>query len=119
MKILLGELKGRSDELVSFLEPRIGTKPVLSGDAIEINEGGIRKGIKPRHVKTYIKRFLHINGLRKSYRVLVRGSELTLQRLGEVTEEAGEKKEDSVQQGEVKEEKRRVRRAPTKKKEQK
>lgn len=88
MKVNLGTLKNKADELATFLEPRVGTKPSLSGDAMEIDDGALRKGVKPRHVKTYIKGFLHRNKLRKNYRVLVQGRELTVQEL-----ELGEKEE--------------------------
>ncbi len=92
MKIVLGTLKDKGDALVTFLEPRVGVKPALSGDSVEIDDGGIRKGVKPRDVKTYIKRFLFMNGVRANYRVFVNGTELTLQEieLGEKAEEAKE-----------------------------
>ena len=95
MKVALGTLKDKGDALVAFLEPRVGAKPSLSGDAIEIEDGSLREGVRPRHVKTYIKRFLYMNGVRKKYRVFVSGKELTIQEieLGEEEEEkAPEKK---------------------------
>ena len=90
MKVALGTFKDKGDDLVAFLEPRLGTKPSLSGDSIEIEDGGVREGVKPRHVKTYIKRFLYMNGVRKKYRVFVAGKELTIQEI-EVGEEEEEK----------------------------
>jgi hypothetical protein len=94
MKISLGTLKDRGDELVSFLEPRVGVKPLLSGDSLEIDDEGVRKGVKPRDVKTYIKRFLFMKGVRKNYRVFVSGKELTVQEieLGEEEEAKAEEK---------------------------
>jgi hypothetical protein len=94
MKISLGTLKDRGDELVSFLEPRVGVKPSLSGDSVEIDDEGVRKGVKPRDVKTYIKRFLFMKGVRKNYRVFVSGKELTVQEieLGEEEEVKAEEK---------------------------
>ena len=79
---------------MAFLEPRVGTKPSLSGGEIEIEDEAVREGVRPRHVKTYIKRFLYMNGVRKKYRVFVAGKELTIQEieLGEKTEEEKEKK---------------------------
>jgi uncharacterized membrane protein len=96
MKILLGRMKEKGDDLAAFLEPRIGTKPSVSGDTIEVEDSALRKGVKPRHVKTYIKRFLYMNELRKEYRVFVAGTELTLQQqqLSEEEEEEKEKKEE-------------------------
>lgn len=96
MKVALGTFKDNGDELVAFLEPRVGTKPSLSGDAIEIEDGGVREGVRPRQVKTYIKRFLFMKGVRKKYRVFVSGKELTIQEI-EVGEEEEEKKEKKAQ----------------------
>ena len=89
MKVTLGTLKDKGDDLVAFLEPRVGTKPSLSGSEIEIEDGEVKEGVKPRHVKTYIKRFLYMNGVRKKYRVFVTGKELTIQEI-----ELGEKEEE-------------------------
>ena len=89
MKVALGTLKDKGDDLVAFLEPRVGTKPSLSGGEIEIEDEEVKEGVKPRHVKTYIKRFLYMNGVRKKYRVFVTGKELTIQEI-----ELGEKEEE-------------------------
>ena len=94
MKVTLGTLKDKGEDLASFLEPRVGTKPSISGGEIEIQDDQLKEGVKPRQVKTYIKRFLYMNGVRKNYRVFVAGKELTIQEieLGEKAEEAEEKK---------------------------
>ena len=81
MKISLGTLKDKGEDLASFLEPRVGTKPSLSGDSIEIEDETVREGVRPRQVKTYIKRFMYMNGVRKKYRVFVAGKELTIQEI--------------------------------------
>lgn len=96
MKVTLGTLKDKGSDLASFLEPRVGAKPSLSGGAIEIDDGTLREGVKPRQVKTYIKRFLYMNGVRKKYRVFVSGKELTIQEivLGEEKEEEEKEKEE-------------------------
>lgn len=108
MKILLGALRDRAEELVSFLEPRVGTKPSSSGSEIEIEDSSVRQGVKPRQVKTYVKRFLHKTGQRKAFRVLVKGGELSIVQLegGEEEEEAGptEKKQEEAKPEPVKEE---------------
>lgn len=93
LKINVGTLKDQKEDLASFLEPRVGTKPSVSGDAIEVEDGSIRKGVRPRHVKTYIKRFMHMKGLRQKYRVFVAGSELTIQEIELSEKEEEEKKE--------------------------
>ena len=89
MKVALGTLKDKGDDLVAFLEPRVGTKPLLSGGEIDIEDEAVKEGVKPRHVKTYIKRFLYMNGVRKKYRVFVTGKELSIQEI-----ELGEKEEE-------------------------
>jgi hypothetical protein len=102
LKVTLGTLKDKGDDLVAFLEPRVGTKPSLAGGEIEIEDGEVKEGVRPRHVKTYIKRFLYMNGIRKKYRVFVSGKELTIQEieLGEAEAEkekkAPEKKVEEV-----------------------
>jgi hypothetical protein len=93
LKVALGTLKDKGEELAAFLEPRVGAKPEFSGDSIEIEDEGMRKGVKPRQVKTYIKRFLFMNGVRKKYRVFVNGKELTVQEIELGEEEEEEKKE--------------------------
>jgi len=98
MKIALGTLKDKGDDLVAFLEPRVGVKPALSGDSVEIDDDKVRKGVKPRDVKTYIKRFMFMNGVRTKYRVFVQGKELTVQEieLGEKEEEEKEKEKEKA-----------------------
>ncbi len=81
MKVALGTFKDKGEALATFLEPRVGAKPAVSGDAIEIEDDSLREGVKPRQVKTYIKRFLYMNGVRKNYRVFVSGKELTIQEI--------------------------------------
>ncbi len=108
MKVALGTLKDKGDELAAFLEPRVGTKPALSGGEIEIEDGELREGVNPRHVKTYIKRFLYMNGVRKKYRVFVAGKELTIQEIElgeEAKEEAKEKAPEKEPEAQVEEEK--------------
>lgn len=96
MKILLGTLKDKGDDLAAFLEPRIGVKGEVSGGELDIEDKSLKKGIRSRHVKTYIKRFLSMEKVKDHYRVLVEGGELRLVEL-ETDEEIEEelKKEDS------------------------
>lgn len=90
MKILLGSLKDKGDDLAKFLEPRIGAKPEVGGGEIDIEDDSIKKGVRSRHVKTYIKRFLSMEKVRSDYRVLVEAGELRLVEL-ETEEEEEEK----------------------------
>ena len=45
MKVALGPLKDKGDDLVAFLEPRVGAKPSLSGGDIEIVEEEVKEGV--------------------------------------------------------------------------
>jgi hypothetical protein len=91
MKILMGTLKDKGDDLATFLEPRIGVKAEVSGGELDIEDKSIKKGIRSRHVKTYIKRFLSIEKVRKDYRVLVENGELRLVEFEKDEEEEEEK----------------------------
>ena len=112
MKIALGEFKDDGAELAEFLEPRIGVKPKSSGDGLEIDDDSVRKSVKPRHVKTYIKRFLLKKDLRKRYKVIVEGTELTMIYL-EAEEEEKEKEEKKREEEKVKREEQSKKEAPT------
>jgi hypothetical protein len=95
MKILLGTLKDKGDDLAAFLEPRIGAKLEVGGGELNVEDSSMKKGLRSRHVKTYIKRFLSIEKVRADYRVLVESGELRLVELegyGEEEEEEEEKK---------------------------
>jgi hypothetical protein len=94
LKISLGTLKDQGDELAVFLEPRVGAKPSVSGDALEVDDDSIREGVRPRHVKTYIKRFMYMKGVKKKYRVFVSGKELTIQEI-----ELGEEEKEEEKKG--------------------
>ncbi len=99
MKIVVGTLKDQREELAAFLEPRLGAKPEVTGDSLEVEDGAVRAGVKPRDVKTYIKRFMYMKGVRKKYRVFVAGKELTIQEI-----EQGEKEEEEEEKESQKEE---------------
>ena len=106
LKVALGTLKDKGDELATFLEPRVGAKPEVAGETLEIDDEGMKKEVKPRHVKTYIKRFLYMKGVRKNYRVLVSGRELTVQEL-ELGEEKKEEEKEKIEKAEEREKEER------------
>jgi len=105
MKILLGTLKEKGDDLAAFLEPRIGVKGEVSGGELDIEDKSLKKGIRSRHVKTYIKRFLSMEKVRDNYRVLVEGGELRLVELETDEEVEEELKAEEKKKRERKEEK--------------
>ena len=104
MKILLGTLKDKGDELAAFLEPRIGVKPETGGGELDIDDKSLKEGIRSRHVKTYIKRFLSIEKVRDDYRVLVDSGELRLVELEGEEEEEEEKEEEKPSEKETEKE---------------
>jgi hypothetical protein len=108
MKILLGTLKDKGDELAEFLEPRVGVKGEVSGGELAIEDGSMKKGLRSRHVKTYVKRFLSIEKVRSKYRVLVEGPELRLVEIEtdeeieeELEKEATKKKTEAYSEGQA------------------
>lgn len=114
MKISLGTIKDQGEELAAFLEPRVGVKPSVSGDALEVEDGSIREGVRPRHVKTYIKRFMYMKGVKKKYRVFVSGKELTIQEieLGEEEEKEEKKRKEEASKAPSKEESTKEKKEP-------
>jgi hypothetical protein len=99
MKIVLGTFKDNADELAEFLGPRVGAKAVVNGGEIEFGDEDVKKTIKPRHVKTYVKRFLNRKGERANYQILVEGGEL---RMIELEKEEEEEKEEMEKEREKK-----------------
>jgi sRNA-binding protein len=106
LKISLGTIKDQGEELAAFLEPRVGVKPSVSGDTLEVEDGSMREGVRPRHVKTYIKRFMYMKGVKRKYRVFVSGKELTIQEieLGEEEEKEEKKRKEEAAKAPSKEE---------------
>jgi len=92
MKIILGTFKENADELAAFLGPRVGAKPEVGGGELNFDDEEVKKTIKSRHVKTYIKRFLNKKGERANYQIQVEGKQLRLIEL-EGEEEEEEKKD--------------------------
>ncbi|MDG6925266.1 MAG: hypothetical protein JRN09_01805 [Nitrososphaerota archaeon] len=104
MKIILGTFKDNGDELAEFLGPRVGDKPSVSGGEINWNDEDVKKTIKSKHVKTYIKRYLNRKGERANYQILVEGKELRLIEIEHDEEEKEEKKKAPTQPEEKAEE---------------
>ncbi len=87
MKIVLGTFKDNADELAEFLGPRLGAKAAVTGGELSFDDDEIKKTVKSRHVKTYVKRFLNRKGERHNYQVLVEGNELRMIELEREKEE--------------------------------
>lgn len=93
MKIILGTFKDNADELAEFLGPRLGIKAEVSGGELNFEDDKVKKTIKSRHVKTYIKRFLNKKGERANYQIQVEGKQLRLIELEREEEEEEKEKE--------------------------
>jgi hypothetical protein len=104
LKILLGTLEDKGDELATFLEPRIGAKPDVGGGELNVEDSSLKEGLRSRHVKTYIKRFLYMQKVRQDYRVLVEAGELRIIELEREEEEEEEEKKKAKEEA-AKEEK--------------
>jgi len=96
LKIVLGTFKDNADELAEFLGPRVGGKPVVSGGEMEFDDESVKKTVKPRHVKTYVKRFLNRKGERQNYQILVTGTELRMIELEREEKEEEERKKEKA-----------------------
>jgi hypothetical protein len=103
MKIILGTFKDNADELAEFLAPRVGGKAEVGGGELNFDDAGVKKTIKSRHVKTYIKRFLNKKGERANYQIQVEGQQLRLIELEGPEEEKEEEKKEKKAASKVEE----------------
>ena len=85
--IKMNELKDLAQNLASFLKERVGLEASVQDDKLTVKKMIVSKGRKremtARRLKVYLKRFLYLQGLRKKYRVLVKGSEMNVVKLKE------------------------------------
>jgi len=80
--IKMNELKDLTQNLASFLKERIGVEASVQDDKVMVSKGS-RSEMTARRLKVYLKRFLYLQGLRRKYRVLVKGSEMNIVKLKE------------------------------------
>ncbi len=85
---MVAELKDKAKDLAEFLTQKLGAKAELLGDTI-IVEQPAGKG-SSSSVKTYIKRFLHLQGIRSQYKLTSLKGELRLRLRREEVEEQKE-----------------------------
>ncbi|MCP8316318.1 MAG: hypothetical protein H3Z52_07275 [archaeon] len=78
LKIELGDLKDKSEDLAKFLEEKLKLKPSTEASSLVLDDAKSKVKLKKSLLKTYLKRYLHLNDLRKSYKVLVKEDELRL-----------------------------------------
>ena len=58
------------DNVVSFVEAKLPIKSDKSGDLITFEDKSERTHVSSPEVRTYLKRFLHANNLKKKFRLL-------------------------------------------------
>ncbi len=85
LTVKLNELKDLAQNLADFLKERLGVDVSVQGGTIVVAKGGDKK-INAGRLKVYLKRFLHTEGLRRKYRVLVKSGELNFIKLIEEVE---------------------------------
>ena len=71
VEIELGKIKKVSGEMSSFLEEKLGIKVTVEGDTLIIPEGEEKGTVRTSLLKTYLKRFIYLKGMRKDYRIFV------------------------------------------------
>lgn len=67
LKIKTGDLKEKNRDLIEYLEKKLSIRGELVGDDIDLPDSGLTAST----VKTYLKKFLHANGMRKNHRIFV------------------------------------------------
>ena len=79
-------------ELVTFIEGKLPVKSERDGDVVTFEDKSPRSHVSGPNIRTYVKRYLHSNKLRKRYRLLSEDGSLRVvkQRLEEGEEEEEE-----------------------------
>ncbi len=85
---MVADLKDKAKDLAEFLTQKLGAKAELLGETI-IVEQSTGKGTSSS-VKTYVKRFLHLQGIRSQYKLTLLKGELRLRLRKEEVEEKTE-----------------------------
>jgi hypothetical protein len=81
LKIELGDLKDKSEDLANFLEGKLKVKPSIEANSLVLDDSKLKTKLKKGLLKTYLKRYLHINDLSRSYRILAKEDELRFVKL--------------------------------------
>jgi hypothetical protein len=85
VKINLGKLKNKGSDIGEFLQEKLGVIPTFEGGSITV--GNEDQPVKISNVKTYLKRYIHIKGLKNEARVLVENGEVNIVQSKRVEEE--------------------------------
>ncbi|MBI2936931.1 MAG: hypothetical protein HYY22_01860 [Thaumarchaeota archaeon] len=76
VKINLGKLKNKESDIGAFLQEKLGVAPTVGGGSITI--GNEDHPVKINDVKTYLKRYIHREGLKNETRILVEKGEVNI-----------------------------------------
>lgn len=83
------------DSCVTFIESKLPVKSERDGDMVSFEDKSSRSHVSSPEIRTYMKRFLYQNDLKKKFRILSEDGSLTFvrQKLDEEEEEKEEKEE--------------------------
>lgn len=84
--IRMNEIKDLAQNLADFLRERVGLDVSVQGDTLILNKGSGDKEFNRGRLKVYLKKFLHREGLRRKYRILVKSGELNFVKMKEEVE---------------------------------
>ncbi len=79
------------DVIVSFIESKLPVKGERDGDKLSFEDRSDRNHVTNPEIRTYLKRFLHKNKLRQSYRLLSESGTLSFVKRKEEEVEKEEK----------------------------
>ena len=74
VQINLGKSKVNGEDIVSLLNEKLGISPVLEGKKILFEDED--NPVRMKDIKTYLKKYLHREGLRKQIRMIVEHGEI-------------------------------------------
>jgi hypothetical protein len=75
VQIVLSEFRDKSDDIVKFLQDKLKTNVSVEGNRITVEE---KTEVNKNKVKTYLKRFLHREGVRKNYKINIEKDEIKI-----------------------------------------
>jgi|TARA_B100000959_G_C14929399_1_gene602949 hypothetical protein len=74
VQINLGKSKVSGDDIVLLLNEKLGSSAVLEGKKILFEDED--KPVRMKDIKTYLKKYLHREGLRKQTRIIIDKGEI-------------------------------------------
>jgi hypothetical protein len=88
------------DDVVTFVESKLPLKSEKDGDVITFEDKSPRSHVSSPEVRTYLKRFLHSNDLKKRFRILSEDGSLAFVKRLNQKEEEEEKEEKEKKKSE-------------------